>query len=75
VQRWGNSLALRIPQAIAQETDIQEGAEVEIAARRGKLVVKRTAPRFELAGLLAKITRANLHEEAWSDPPKEREIW
>ena len=75
VQRWGNSLALRIPQANAQETDIHEGAEVEIAARRGKLVVRRTAPRYELADLLATITKANIHEETWSEPPKGREIW
>ena len=75
VQRWGNSLALRIPQAIAQETDLQEGVEVEIAARRGKLVVRRTAPRYELGDLLAKITKANIHEETWVEPPKGREIW
>ena len=75
VQRWGNSLALRIPQAIAQETDIQEGTEVEIAARRGKLVVSRTAPRYELADLLAKITKDNIHEETWTEPAKGREIW
>lgn len=75
VQRWGNSLALRIPGALAAETDLQEGAEVEVAARRGKLVVARSTPRFKLADLLAGITEENIHGEVSTGEPSGKEVW
>ena len=75
VQRWGNSLALRIPSALATEADLQEGVAVEIAARGGKLVVERAARRFVLADLLAGINDDNMHGEAWGDVPRGKETW
>ncbi len=75
VQRWGNSLALRIPSALAQETDLREGAEVDLAVRRGKLVVARSAHRYRLADLLAGITKDNIHAEAWGGAPEGNEVW
>ena len=75
VQRWGNSLALRIPSALAREVDLQEGAVVDIAARGGKLVVERAAHRFVLADLLAGINDDNMHGEAWDDAPRGKEAW
>jgi antitoxin MazE len=75
VQRWGNSLALRIPSALAEETDLQEGSLVDLAVRRGKLVVERSTRRFALADLLAGITKDNLHAEAWSEEPEGKEVW
>ena len=75
VQRWGNSLALRIPSALAQETELQEGAEVDLAVRRGKLVVERSRRRFDLAEMLAGITEKNIHREAWTGEPEGKEVW
>ena len=42
VQRWGNSLALRIPKTFAEEISVREGDEVEMNVTKGRLVV---APR------------------------------
>jgi antitoxin MazE len=75
VQRWGNSLALRIPSAVAEETDLEEGSLVELAVRRGKLVVERATHRFVLADLLAGVTKDNLHAEAWTEEPEGKEAW
>jgi antitoxin MazE len=75
VQRWGNSLALRIPGALAEETDLQEGSEVDVAVRRGKLVVERSTHRVRLAELLVGITKDNIHTEAWNDEPRGKEVW
>jgi antitoxin MazE len=75
VQRWGNSLALRIPSALAEETELREGSEVELAARKGKLIVARSADRVSLANLLAGITDDNIHSEAWGGEPAGREVW
>jgi antitoxin MazE len=75
VQRWGNSLALRIPSALAEETELHDGAEVEVVVRRGKLVVERSTRRFRLPDLLDGITKENLHTEAWPGEPEGKEVW
>jgi antitoxin MazE len=68
-------LALRIPSALAEETELREGSEVELAARKGKLIVARSTDRFSLANLLSGITEDNIHTEAWSGAPAGREVW
>ncbi|MCJ7831953.1 MAG: AbrB/MazE/SpoVT family DNA-binding domain-containing protein, partial [Actinobacteria bacterium] len=39
VQKWGNSLALRIPAAFARETGIASGAEIDLTLDAGRLVI------------------------------------
>lgn len=51
VGRWGRSLAVRIPEAIAAAAGIHEGERVEIEAQEGDIVIRRAAPRFTLAEL------------------------
>lgn len=64
VQRWGNSLALRIPKAFATETALESGSEVELTLDEGRLVVTPlAAPSYELEDLLAQVTPENLHSE------------
>jgi antitoxin MazE len=75
VQRWGNSLALRIPSALAEESELHEGAEVDLAVRRGKLVVERSTRRIRLSDLLDGITEDNLHTDAWAGPSEGKEAW
>ena len=57
VQKWGNSLALRIPSAMAKEIALGEGSSVEINAESGKLVVKpsKKKAKIDIDALIAKI--------------------
>ncbi len=76
VQRWGNSLALRIPSAFAVETTIEQGSEVELTLEDGRLVVTPVAePAFSLEALLAEVTPDNLHAEVDSGAPEGAEAW
>jgi antitoxin MazE len=76
VQRWGNSLGLRIPRAIAEEAEVRAGSPVEISIENGSLIVRPlTAPKYELAELLAKVKPRNLHREVQTGPGVGREIW
>ena len=54
VQRWGNSLAVRIPKAIAVESELSEGAVVDMKLVKGKVVLmplrKRKLSLEDLAG-------------------------
>lgn len=75
VQKWGNSLALRIPSSLAEATDLAEGSEVELEVRKGKLIVERADQKFTLDGLLSGVSSANLHEEVSSGERKGKETW
>jgi antitoxin MazE len=76
VQKWGNSLALRIPKSFAMETALDSGTEVELTLEEGRLVVTpRRAPGYELAELLAHVTRENLHAETDTGSSVGSESW
>jgi antitoxin MazE len=76
VQKWGNSLALRIPKSFADEVGLDSNSPVEISLMDGKLVVipaERT--RFSLRQLLAKVTDENIHREVDTGSPVGGEVW
>lgn len=76
IQKWGNSLGLRIPKLLAEEIGLREQTEVELSLVKGGLVMRpvRKEP-LTLESLLAGVTDENLHEEVPTGPPVGREIW
>jgi antitoxin MazE len=70
VQKWGNSLALRIPKPFAEEIGMDQGTPVDLSLVDGKLVVEPVSDDGPtLAQLLDGVTRRNLHEATdWGDP-------
>jgi antitoxin MazE len=76
VQKWGNSLALRIPKSFADEVGLRKETSVEVSLAEGKLIITPIAkPELNLNQLLAKITRDNLHHEVDTGPAVGNEIW
>lgn len=76
IGKWGNSLAVRIPQAVAARVGITLNAAVELTARGDRLVVSvLKQPRTELDELLAGVTEDNLHGEVDAGPPVGGEAW
>jgi antitoxin MazE len=76
VQKWGNSLALRIPQSVAREIGLSRDSSVEISLVDGKLVVAPVVKRkVTLEKLLAQVTEQNLHHEVETGPAVGREAW
>ena len=64
IQKWGNSLALRIPKPFAEEAEVREGTVVDLSLSEGKLVaVPDVKGRYTLKQLLSKVTKDNLHKE------------
>jgi antitoxin MazE len=64
VQKWGNSLALRIPKSFASEVGIKNESPVEVSLVKGKLVVTpMIKEKQSLKKLLAQVTEGNLHRE------------
>jgi antitoxin MazE len=76
VQKWGNSLGLRIPKAFAKEAAVHEGSPVDLSIVDGKLVVRPIPPAtYALENLLDKVTKRNLHEETTFGTTEGREAW
>lgn len=76
IQRWGNSLAVRIPSVFAKDAGFEADSSVEIMVNEGSIVISpRPAPDLTLEQLLAGITDENLHEEVISGPPVGNEVW
>ena len=76
IQKWGNSLALRIPKAFATEVGLQRETPIEVSLADGKLIITPVAnPKPTLKQLLAKVTRENLHHEVDTGPAVGNETW
>jgi antitoxin MazE len=75
VSRWGNSLGVRLPRAIAAEAQLAEGDLVEVSARSGAIVLRPARPRYSLDELVAKITSRNRHGEIHWGEPAGNETW
>jgi antitoxin MazE len=69
IQKWGNTLALRIPEPFAAESNLHEDSPVEVSVRSGKLVVVAIEePQLSLEELVAQITPENRHAEIETGP-------
>jgi antitoxin MazE len=75
VTRWGNSLAVRIPKHLAEQTNITEGSEVELGVADGAVTVRPKARSYTLQELLDQVTPENRHDEIDWGEPQGREIW
>lgn len=76
VQKWGNSLALRIPKPLADEVGLRENSSVELSLREGELVIAPVARQeLDLEQLLAGVTEETLHREVDTGPAMGGEAW
>jgi len=78
VVKWGNSLAVRIPKAIAEEAGVREGDAIGIEAREGHIQLQRRREQIpSLRELVSQITSKNRYREleTGSFRGKERVEW
>lgn len=76
IQKWGNSLAVRIPQAFASEAGLTKDSPVDIRLENGRVVISPARRKvYTLDELLADITPEKLHDEVDWGEPRGKEIW
>jgi antitoxin MazE len=76
IQRWGNSLALRIPKAFAEETHVKDGTAVVLSLSDGSLVMRPARrSKASLKALLSGIDASNLNLAGFEDLARGNEIW
>jgi antitoxin MazE len=59
VSKWGNSLAIRLPQAAVKSLRVHEGEQVELSVKGDRLEIRAARPRYRLADLISEITPDN----------------
>ena len=73
VLRWGTSLAVRIPESVAERWDVREGSAVEIVVRGEAVVVRK--PGYDLDTMLAEVRPNGLHAEVDTGDATGVEAW
>lgn len=76
VQRWGNSLAVRIPKTFAEEAGLKDDSPIEMRLIEGGLLLEPSpawAPGLD--ELLDGVTESNLHREVDTGPAQGLEAW
>jgi antitoxin MazE len=74
-QKWGNSLAVRIPKAVADEAGVREEDELDIEVVAQVIRLKPRRRELTLEQLVSGITPENLHGETDFGRPAGREAW
>ena len=75
VAKWGNSLAIRIPKNVAEQTNLTEGTAVSIDVTNNNIVISPKKTEYTLDDLLAGASSEDFEGEYdWGEPVGE-EIW
>jgi antitoxin MazE len=73
VQKWGNSLGVRIPSRIAKQLHLTDGSPVNMDIEDGRLIIQ--SPKYSLDTMLDAITHENQHHNLLDDTVKGEEEW
>lgn len=74
IQKWGNSLGVRLPKQLAKAIDLNAGSFVTITSSDNSLIIKLKDDHLDT--LLDQITDQNLHSVIFDeDDKKGNEVW
>lgn len=76
IQKWGNSLAVRIPKTVAKQVNVHKGSRMDMSLIANKIVLTaRDVKEYALGSLLKKINKTNLHREVSFGKSVGKEVW
>jgi antitoxin MazE len=75
IKKWGNSLAIRIPDEFAENLELKDGSFVGFEQVGEKMVITKTKPKYALEDMVKGITKKNRHKEYNWGKPMGKEIW
>lgn len=73
IQKWGNSLGLRIPLQLAKQLNLHQGSTVTLEIEDGRIIIQ--PPKYCLDTMLNQITLKNQHHPILDDDKKGSEEW
>lgn len=74
-QKWGNSLAVRLPKNMAEECGITVDSAVEVLQENNVITIRPVKRKLTLDALLAHVTDANMYSEVLTGKPVGKETW
>jgi len=75
IQKWGNSLAIRIPKSFASETKINNGTKVDLLIKNNQLIISPIEKeQYSLDAFLSEITDSNIHNDIDFGEPMGEEL-
>ena len=76
IQKWGNSLAVRIPNEFAENLNWSAGSVVGFKQLGDQIIITKAKPVYTLEDMVKGITKKNRHKSLWpNDKPRGKEIW
>lgn len=76
IQKWGNSLGVRLPKSIATNQSLTAGSRVTVKETKTGISIEIAKKKTRtLADMLKGITKDNLHDEVDWGKPVGSEIW
>ena len=73
IQKWGNSLGLRIPSQFAKQLELHPGSTVTIEIKDRRIIIQ--TPKYDLDQMLENITSENRHHQIFDDKQHGNEEW
>lgn len=76
IQKWGNSLGVRLPKSITEKKSLKAGMRVEVSESDSKILIEAVpdAP-VSLSEMVAGIREDNMHAESNWEAPQGKEVW
>jgi antitoxin MazE len=75
VNKWGNSLGVRIPQNVAAEIGLAVGTVVNVEVIDNKVIISPRQKKYQLDELLVGVTPELIGGEYDWGAPVGREVW
>lgn len=75
ISTWGNSLGIRLPQAVMEELGLIEGAIVNVAVDNNKIILSPIKQAYSLEELLKNATPEMQHDEIDWGEAVGHEMW
>jgi len=76
VSKWGNSLAIRIPDEFAENLNLSDGSVIGFKQSGDNLIITKARPKYSLKELLKGMTAKNSHKLFFADDkPRGQEVW
>jgi antitoxin MazE len=77
IKKWGNSLAVRIPQAIAKQVDLEEGdcLSFDISEQGNLILIPQRKRKYTLDDLLEGVTGEHFEGEIYWGEAVGEEVW
>lgn len=75
LNKWGNSIGLRLPNNIVKALQLETGTEVQVELQNEAVVIKPVKSNLTLEWLCEGMNVDNMHEEHFSDFAGEEKFW